>query len=83
MKLNFLMKVLLRSSKFVSVLLGTILFSSNHSFNKTDLFWAVALTIGIVIFHMGNRKHKNAVTEFSGFLCGAISLVSDTFVSHY
>lgn len=77
------MKVLLRSSKFISVLLGTLIFSSDHHFEKADLFWGVVLTLGIVIFHFGNQKHSKAITELSGFVCGALSLLADSCVSHF
>ena len=77
------MKVLIRSSKFISVLIGTIIFSKDHHFSRVDLFWGIILTIGIVTFHMGNRKHKSGVTEISGFLCGILSLIADSCVSHY
>jgi UDP-galactose transporter B1 len=83
LRLNFLMKILIRSSKFLTLLFGAFIFSKNHIIKKRDLFWGIVLTAGVVIFQLGNRKSKSGVTVISGFFFGIFSLVCDSCVSHY
>jgi len=77
------MKVLIRSSKFLSLLFGTLIFSRNHNVSSWDLFWGILLTLGIVVFQMGNTKKTTQVTVFKGFVFGVLSLVCDSCVSHF
>lgn len=84
-KLSYLINVLVRSSKFISVLIGTILFKSDghENFNNRSIVLAVIMTIGIFIFHMGGSKKHSVVTDIVGLILGVVSLASDYLVSKY
>lgn len=84
-KLDYLMKILIRSSKFISLLLGALIFKSDkhEDISKRDLTLAFILTIGVVIFHSGTPNHKSTTTEFMGFVFGFASLFFDSLVSHF
>ncbi len=54
LKVDYLFNVLLRSSKFISVLIGTVVFGSHgHNVKRKDIVWGFVLTIGVVIFSLG------------------------------
>lgn len=84
-KIDYLFNVLFRSSKFISILFGTILFKSHGhtNINKKDLLWGVILTVGVFIFHLGSETKKDTLSSFEGFLFGFLSLLADSFVSHF
>jgi hypothetical protein len=53
-KVDYLFNVLLRSSKFLSVLVGAVVFDTHgHGIQKKDIFWAIVLTLGVVVFSLG------------------------------
>lgn len=54
LKVDYLFNVLLRSSKFVSVLIGTVVFGSHgHNVKRKDIFWGFVLTFGVIVFSLG------------------------------
>lgn len=79
------MKILIRSSKFISLLIGALIFKSgkHEEISKQDLVLAFLLTLGVIIFHTGNSTHKSVATEFMGFVFGLGSLFFDSLVSHF
>lgn len=85
LKLSYLVQILFRSSKFVSVLFGSLIFKSHGSENidRSDIIMAGILTVGVVIFNLGNSSHRSVLTEISGFLFGFVSLICDCGVSHF
>lgn len=53
-KVDYLFNVLLRSSKFLTVLLGTVIFKTHsHHVSKRDIYWGVVMTLGVVVFSFG------------------------------
>ena len=85
LKLSYLVQILFRSSKFVSVLFGSLIFKSHGSehIDQSDMIMAGILTVGVIIFNLGNTSHKSVLTEISGFLFGFLSLICDCGVSHF
>lgn len=55
-KIDYLFKTLFRSSKFISLLFGAMMFKSDghEHLSKNDLFWGAILTIGVFVFNLGN-----------------------------
>ena len=83
-KVDYLFNVLLRSSKFLTILIGTIVFKTHaHNVSRRDIFWGAILTSGVMIFSLGQEsKAKNGI-HITGYLYGVFSLICDAFVSHY
>ena len=82
-KVDYLFNVLLRSSKFLTVLIGTVLFRTHaHHVSTRDIFWGVVLTAGVVVFSFG-QESKRGGGETVGYFFGVLSLVCDAFVSHF
>jgi hypothetical protein len=53
-KVDYLFNVLLRSSKFLSVLIGAVVFGTHgHGVKRKDIFWGFVLTLGVVVFSLG------------------------------
>ena len=77
--------MLFRSSKFLSVLFGCLIFKSegHEKIGYSDLSWGVVLTLGVFIFNMGSENKKGMIYSLEGFLWGFLSLISDSFVSHF
>ena len=84
LNLNYTVQLLLRSSKFLSIILSVIIFKTegHENITKKSLVLACMMTLGIFIFHMGDT-HKSVSTEFLGLFFGGLSLICDCFVSHY
>jgi len=83
MNLNYTVQILIRSSKFLSIVVSVVLFKTEgheHISAKT-LILASLMTLGIFIFHMGDT-HKSVSTEFRGIMFGVLSLIFDCFVNH-
>lgn len=84
LRLSYLLQMLIRSCKFLSVLLSVFIFRTDGHDQVTFLKMAMAafFTAAIFVFHMGDH-HKGAASEISGFLFGLLSLVCDCCVSHF
>jgi UDP-galactose transporter B1 len=84
MNLNYTVQVLIRSSKFLSIVLSIVIFKTDghEHINYKTLLLASAMTVGIFIFHLGD-SHKSVGTEFRGIIFGVLSLVFDCFVNHH
>lgn len=85
LRLNYLLSVLMRSSKFISIMIGTLIFKSHghENFTKRNIFLAFCMTAGVFIFHLGDSHKQSAATELLGVFFGALSLLSDYLVSSY
>lgn len=83
-KVDYLFNVLLRSSKFLTILIGTLVFKTHaHHVSKRDLFWGAVLTMGVIVFSLGQESKSKSGVHISGYLYGVFSLICDAFVSHY
>jgi hypothetical protein len=83
-KVDYLFNVLLRSSKFLSVLIGAMVFGTHgHQVKRKDIFWAIVLTIGVIIFSFGSENSGKKKGSEIGYFFGILSLLCDTFVSHF
>lgn len=84
LRLSYLLQMLIRSCKFLSVLLSVVIFRTDGHETVTALKMGMAgfFTVAIFVFHMGDH-HKGAANEISGFLFGLLSLVCDCCVSHF
>jgi hypothetical protein len=84
LRLSYLLQMLIRSCKFLSVLLSVFIFRTDGHEGVTTLKMGMAafFTVAIFVFHMGDH-HKGAANEISGFLFGLLSLVCDCCVSHF
>lgn len=85
LRLNYLLSVLMRSSKFISIMIGTLLFKSHghENFTNRNIFLAFLMTAGVFIFHLGDSHKQSATTELLGVFFGVLSLLSDYMVSNY
>lgn len=85
LKLSYLVNVLMRSSKFVSILLGTLIFKSDghQDFSKRNVFLAILMTAGIFIFQLGGKRKPSLGTEIVGIVLGMVSLMGDYLTSRY
>lgn len=83
-KVDYLFNVLLRSSKFLTILIGTLVFKTHaHNVSKKDLFWGAVLTLGVIVFSLGQESKSKHGVHISGYLYGIFSLICDAFVAHY
>ena len=83
-KVDYLFNVLLRSSKFLSVLIGAVVFGTHgHGIKRKDIFWAVVLTLGVIVFSFGQQGSGSKKGSEIGYFFGILSLLCDTFVSHF
>lgn len=83
-KVDYLFNVLLRSSKFLTILIGTLIFKTHaHNVSKKDIFWGAVLTLGVIVFSLGQESKSKHGVHISGYLYGIFSLICDAFVSHY
>lgn len=84
-KLNYLLSVLIGSSKFISIMIGTLLFKSHghENFTRRNIYLAFLMTLGVFVFHLGDSVKKSASVELLGVLLGLMSLVCDYLVSSY
>lgn len=54
LKLDYLFNVLLRSSKFLTILISAVIFKKHAgNITKKDLFWGSILTLGVFVFSLG------------------------------
>lgn len=54
MKLDYLFNVLLRSSKFLTILISAVIFKKHSSgITWKDIIWGGILTIGVFVFSLG------------------------------
>ena len=83
-RLSFLLQMLIRSSKFLTVMLSVFMFKSEgHSdISKEKIGMAIVFTFAIFVFHLGDA-HKGAANEVMGIVLGFLSLVCDCCVSHF
>ena len=84
MKLSYLLQMLIRSSKFLTVIMSVFLFKTDghEEITRTKIFMAIFFTTSIFVFHLGD-KHTGALNETFGFILGMCSLLFDCFVSHF
>lgn len=84
LRLSHLLQMLIRSCKFLTVLLSVFLFRTDGHEAITTIKVAMAgiFTFAIFVFHMGDH-HKGASNEILGFVFGLLSLVCDCCVSHF
>lgn len=83
-KVDYLFNVLLRSSKFLTILIGTIVFKTHaHHVTKRDIFWGSVLTLGVIVFSFGQETKKSHGVSTMGYVYGILSLISDAYVSHF
>lgn len=84
-KVDYLFNVLFRSSKFLSVLFGSLIFKSDghENISYSDLSWGLVLTFGVFVFNLGSDSKKSMIYSIEGFLFGFFSLICDSFVSHF
>lgn len=84
LQLNYLVQVLIRSSKFLSIVLSVVLFKTDghEVITSKTLLLASLMTAGIFIFHLGDA-HKSVTTEITGIVFGVLSLTFDCAVNHY
>lgn len=84
MKLSFLLQMLIRSSKFLTVILSVFLFKTDghEEISRIKLAMALLFTFAIFVFHIGD-SHKGASNEIFGLLLGFASLLCDCCVSHF
>lgn len=84
-KIDYLFNVLFRSSKFISVLFGQLIFKSegHHNIRRQDLYWGLVMTLGVFIFNLGSENKSSVIYSIEGFLFGFFSLFCDSCVSHF
>lgn len=84
MKLSFLLQMLIRSSKFLTVIMSVFMFKTDghEEITKIKLMMGALFTVAIFVFHMGDH-HKGATNEILGLFFGFLSLVCDCCVSHF
>lgn len=84
-KIDYLFNVLFRSSKFLSVMFGSLIFKSDghENISYVDLSWGLVLTLGVFVFNMGSNNKGNVIYSIEGFIFGFLSLIFDSFVSHF
>lgn len=83
-KVDYLFNVLLRSSKFLTILISTVIFKTHsHNVNRRDIFYGLLLTIGVIVFSFGQEGKSKKGVSVMGYLYGILSLVCDAYVSHY
>lgn len=80
--LNYLFAVLFRSSKFLSLVISSLIF---HKHRKDDhssqnLGFAICTTVGLILFASGGKD--SGKSELVGFFYGFLSLFADCVVSH-
>lgn len=84
LRLSYLLQMLIRSCKFLTVLLSVVLFRTDghEDVTRVKVVMALVFTLAIFVFHMGDH-HKGAQNEILGFVFGLFSLVCDCCVSHF
>lgn len=84
LRLSYLLQMLIRSCKFLTVLLSVFLFRTDghEAITNVKIAMAAIFTFAIFVFHMGDH-HKEASNEILGFIFGLTSLVCDCCVSHF
>lgn len=84
LRLSHLLQMLIRSCKFLTVILSVFLFRTDghEAVTPIKVAMAIVFTFAIFVFHMGD-SHKGASNEILGFVLGLASLVCDCCVSHF
>lgn len=84
LRLSYLLQMLIRSCKFLTVLLSVFLFRTDghEAITTVKVVMAAVFTVAIFVFHMGDNHH-GAKNEILGFVFGLFSLICDCCVSHF
>lgn len=79
--LSFMFQVLFRSSKFLSIVVASLLFGDKHAhgLSAKNLIFAVMTTVGLLVFALGGKS--GGESQVIGFVYAVISLISDCIVA--
>jgi drug/metabolite transporter (DMT)-like permease len=84
MHINYILHILLRSSKFLGVLIfNFIVKSKENKITKKDLVFGAVFTMGVIIFSFsGSKKNEQSTTTY-GLFCALTAFFLDGAVSYY
>jgi UDP-galactose transporter B1 len=84
MNINYILHILLRSSKFFSVLFfNFIIRSKENKISSKQLMMGFFFTIGVVLFSFSGSKKNEQATSLFGIFCAFTAFVLDGIVSYF
>ena len=84
MNINYVLHILLRSSKFFGVLFfNFIVGSKENKITPKDLIFGSLFTIGVIIFSMSGSKSNEQSTSLFGLFCAVTAFFLDGAISYF
>ena len=84
MNVNYILHIVLRSSKFFGVLIfNFIVKSKENKITSKDLIFGFFFTIGVLLFSITGSKGKEQPTSIFGLICAATAFFLDGAVSYF
>ena len=84
MNINYVLHILLRSSKFFGVLFfNFVVGSKENKITAKDLIFGFLFTFGVIIFSMSGSKSNEQSTSIFGLFCAITAFFLDGAVSYF
>lgn len=84
MNINYVLHIILRSSKFFGVLIfNFITRSKENQISAKKLMFGLVFTVGVIIFSFSGSKKNEQSTSFFGLFCALSAFFLDGAVSYY